>query len=85
MCPVSQLRIVQPDIPQREKDSVRIFYARNWQRLLDLSAQPVKSPSGQSHHMIIWPEAAPPPFMFNAPIRRQLDEISLLTGGRTAP
>jgi apolipoprotein N-acyltransferase len=66
------LRIVQPDIPQREKDPVR-FWARNWQRLLTLSAR-----SGNPT-IIIWPEAAPPPFMFQR-YPSSLDEISLLTG-----
>ena len=68
------LRIVQPDIPQREKDRAE-FYARNWQRLLALSAAP-GNPS-----MIIWPEAAPPPLMFNRSASA-LDEITLLTGAR---
>ena len=71
-----RLRIVQPNIPQREKDS-SAFYARNWQRLLDLSVTP-----GNPTH-IIWPEAAPPPFLFDRD-RAALDEVGLLTsGGRT--
>ena len=69
-----RLRIVQPDIPQREKDRAE-FYARNWQRLLTLSAAP-GNPS-----MIIWPEAAPPPLMFNRSASA-LDEITLLTSAR---
>ena len=69
-----RLRIVQPDIPQREKDRAE-FYARNWQRLLTLNAAP-GNPS-----MIIWPEAAPPPLMFNRSASA-LDEITLLTGAR---
>jgi len=72
-----RLRIVQPDIPQREKDRSE-YFSRNWQRLLDLSAAPVNPVEGNPTH-IIWPEAAPPPLMFDrAP--STLDEISLLTG-----
>jgi apolipoprotein N-acyltransferase len=67
-----RLRIVQPDIPQREKDQSR-YYARNWQRLLDLSVSP-GNPS-----IIIWPEAAPPPFLFDRD-PASLDEVGLLTG-----
>jgi apolipoprotein N-acyltransferase len=67
------LRIVQPNIPQREKN-VSALDARNWQRLLDLSV----SAPGQPN-IIIWPEAAPPDFLFNRdPVA--LDEIGLLTG-----
>ncbi len=68
------LRIVQPDIPQREKDRAE-YYKRNWQRLLDLSAAPGNPTE------IIWPEAAPPPLMFNRS-PSALDEITLLTGPR---
>ena len=50
MVPGVALRLVQPDVPQREMG--RAFRARNWQRLLDLSASP-----GHPTH-IIWPEAA---------------------------
>ena len=71
-----KLRIVQPDVPQREKDQPR-YFARNWQRLLDLSV----SPGNPTH--IIWPEAAPPPLMFDRD-PASLDEVGLLTGtGRT--
>ena len=67
-----RLRIVQPDVPQREKDSSR-YYARDWQRLLDLSVSP-GNPT-----IIIWPEAAPPPFLFDRE-PASLDEVGLLTG-----
>jgi apolipoprotein N-acyltransferase len=67
------LRIVQPDIPQREKE-ISALYARNWQRLLDLSVTPPGWPT-----IIIWPEAAPPPYIFNRS-PTALDEIGLLTG-----
>ena len=71
-----ELRIVQPDVPQREKDQPR-YFARNWQRLLDLSVAP-----GNPTH-IIWPEAAPPPLLFDRD-PASLDEVGLLTGsGRT--
>jgi apolipoprotein N-acyltransferase len=73
------LRIVQPDIPQREKDRAE-FYSRNWQRLLDLSAAPPNAGLGNPTH-IIWPEAAPPPLMFDRS-PSALDEITLLTGSR---
>ena len=36
-CPAWRLRLVQPDVPQREK-YVRRYVPRNWQRLLDLSS-----------------------------------------------
>jgi apolipoprotein N-acyltransferase len=49
--PGVNLRLVQPDIPQREK-YVSGLMLRNWERLLDLSARP-----GKPTH-IIWPEAA---------------------------
>ena len=64
-----ELRLVQPDVPQREKEN-RLFTARNWQRLLDLSVRP-----GNPTH-IIWPEAAamPPPGVNAA------DQITALTG-----
>jgi apolipoprotein N-acyltransferase len=65
-----QLRLVQPDVPQREKHQ-SAYLSRNWQRLLDLSTRP-----GAPTH-IIWPEAAavPPPGVDAA------DQIALLTGG----
>ncbi|HTC82818.1 MAG TPA: apolipoprotein N-acyltransferase [Rhizomicrobium sp.] len=72
-----QLRLVQPDIPQAEKYK-RPFMARNWQRLIALSAQP--SPAPPTH--IIWPEAAPDFLLQRS--AGALDEITVLTGpGRT--
>jgi apolipoprotein N-acyltransferase len=71
-----RLRIVQPDVPQREKELSR-YYARNWQRLLDLSVSP-GNPS-----VIIWPEAATPPFLFDRE-PAALDVVRQFTqGGRT--
>ena len=67
-----QLRLVQPGVPQREKDDP-VYYARNWQRLLDLSARP-----GNPTH-IIWPEAATPPFLLDRSAYA-MDEVTLLTG-----
>jgi len=67
-----RLRIVQPNVPQREKDQPR-YFARNWQRLLDLSVSP-GNPT-----IIIWPEAAPPPLLFDRD-PASLDEVGLLTG-----
>jgi apolipoprotein N-acyltransferase len=72
------LRIVQPDIPQREKID-RAFMARNWQRLVALTEKPA---AGTPPRIVIWPEAATP-----FPVARvpgALDMIQLLTGaGRT--
>jgi apolipoprotein N-acyltransferase len=67
-----QLRLVQPGVPQREKDNP-LFYARNWQRLLDLS----QAPGAPTH--IIWPEAATPPFLLDRSAYA-MDEVTLLTG-----
>jgi len=72
MAPGVRLRIVQPNVPQREKDQPR-YFARNWQRLLDLSVSPGNPTT------IIWPEAAPPPLLFDRD-PASLDEIGLLTG-----
>ena len=71
------LRIVQPDIPQREKE-VSALYARNWQRLLDITVSP-PAKGAPTPTIIIWPEAAPPPFLFDR-ASPALDEIGLLTG-----
>jgi apolipoprotein N-acyltransferase len=67
------LRIVQPNIPQREKETSALD-ARNWQRLLDLSVSAPGRPT-----ILIWPEAAPPNYLFNRD-PAALDEIGLLTG-----
>ena len=67
-----QLRLVQPDVPQQEKENP-VYYARNWQRLLDLSVRP-----GNPTH-IVWPEAAPPPFIFDRSAIA-LDDAAVLTG-----
>ena len=78
--PGVQLRLVQPDIPQREKYK-RALVARNWQRLITLSQKPVAAGQPAPTH-IVWPEAAPDFLLQSSPIA--LDEITLLTGpGRT--
>ncbi len=51
--PGVQLRLVQPDIPQAEKDEGR-YALRNWERLLSLSVRRGKSVPT----IIVWPEAA---------------------------
>jgi apolipoprotein N-acyltransferase len=50
---------------------------RNWRRLLDLTAAP------GNPNLVIWPEAAPPNFLFDVS-PSALDQINLITGqGRT--
>jgi apolipoprotein N-acyltransferase len=71
------LRIVQPDIPQREKE-LSALDVRNWQRLLDLTVSP-PAPGTPTPTIIIWPEAAPPDYLFNFS-HTALDEVGLLTG-----
>jgi apolipoprotein N-acyltransferase len=74
--PDVRLRIVQPDVPQREKEQSR-YYTRNWQRLLDLSVLP------GNPNVMIWPEAATPPFLFDRE-PQAVDVVRQLTrGGRT--
>ncbi len=63
------LRIVQPNIPQNEKDD-RSLMERNWRRLLTLS----QSAPGSLPTHIIWPEAAPPFLLESSP--QALSEIS---------
>ncbi len=63
------LRLVQPDVPQKEMRSR--YINRNWQRLLSLS----RGPGNPTH--IIWPEAAA-----DFPLERSsvaLDDIARLT------
>ncbi|HEX4269993.1 MAG TPA: apolipoprotein N-acyltransferase [Rhizomicrobium sp.] len=69
--PALRLRLVQPNVPQAEKYR-REFVARNWQRLMELSARP------GNPNIIIWPEAAPPFPLARIP--RALEEIGELTG-----
>jgi apolipoprotein N-acyltransferase len=68
------VRLVQPDVPQREK-YVRHLMVRNWQRLIDLSSQPGGRLGDPG--VIIWPEAAT-----GFPVAREpgaLDQIALFT------
>jgi apolipoprotein N-acyltransferase len=65
------LRLVQPNIPQREKYNPKLML-RNWQRLVGLSAL-----DGKPTH-IVWPEAA-----MGFPVAASpgaLDQIGLFTG-----
>ena len=69
------VRLVQPDIPQREKH-VRSLMNRNWQRLLTLSTAPDDTAVGHPN-VIVWPEAAT-----DFPVARAsvaLDQIALFT------
>jgi apolipoprotein N-acyltransferase len=68
------VRLVQPDVPQREK-YVRHLMVRNWQRLVELSAQPAGSLGKPD--VIIWPEAATGFPVARAP--GALDQIALFT------
>lgn len=70
-----QLRLVQPDIPQREKYK-QPFVMQHWQRLIALSATPSSGGIAPTH--IIWPEAAPDFLLQRSP--GALDEIAALTG-----
>ena len=73
--PGVSLRLVQPNIPQREKYA-RQFTMRNWQRLMELSIRPANAVTGRPTH-IIWPEAAT-----GFPVARvpsALDQIALFT------
>ncbi|HEY4275208.1 MAG TPA: apolipoprotein N-acyltransferase [Rhizomicrobium sp.] len=72
--PGTILRLVQPDIPQREKYARR-YVRRNWERLLELSQRP--SPAGHPVTHIIWPEAAPPFLLDRSDVA--LAEIAALT------
>ena len=62
-----RLRIVQPDIPQREKDQFRAISAATGSAC-SISARCRPAQGNPTH--IIWPEAAPPPLLFDrAPSR----------------
>jgi len=67
------LRVVQPNVPQDEKYR-REFVRRNWRRLVDLSLTKPRP----SSTIIIWPEAAPPVLLQNAPTA--LEQIGAMTG-----
>jgi apolipoprotein N-acyltransferase len=72
-----QLRLVQPDIPQDEKYKRR-FVLRNWSRLVELTMRKAKiMPT-----VIIWPEAAPPFLLQQAP--EAVDQIGIMLGPNRA-
>ncbi|HEX2761547.1 MAG TPA: apolipoprotein N-acyltransferase [Rhizomicrobium sp.] len=73
--PGVSLRLVQPNIPQREKYQRRLML-RNWQRLMDLSLRPGSKATGTPTH-IIWPEAATGFPVARAP--GALEQIALFT------
>lgn len=73
--PGVRLRLVQPDVAQKEKYRVR-FRRRNWRRLIDLS----ETKAGTSPTIIVWPEAAPPFLLTRIP--EALDQIAVLTGSK---
>lgn len=73
--PGVSLRLVQPNIPQREKYQRRLML-RNWQRLMDLSLRPASKEAGTPTH-IIWPEAATGFPVARAP--GALEQIALFT------
>ncbi len=73
--PGVRLRLVQPDVAQRDKYKPQLRL-RNWRRLVDISLAPAARPP--TH--IIWPEAAPPFLLSRAPVA--LDDIASITGTR---
>ncbi|HSZ10702.1 MAG TPA: apolipoprotein N-acyltransferase [Rhizomicrobium sp.] len=74
--PGVRLRIVQPDIPEKEKFG-RLYMERNWQRLVMLSIRK----NGWEPTHIIWPESAPPFLLDHSPAA--LDDIVFLTGTKS--
>ncbi len=75
--PGVRLRLVQPNIAQADKIN-RELISRNWKQTVSLSVRPA-SPSPT---IIVWPEAAPGPFLLTRETAA-LDEIAMLTGRRT--
>jgi apolipoprotein N-acyltransferase len=75
LVPGVQLRLVQPDVPQAEKQMPQL-QLRNWMRLLQLS----RAPAHTQPTVIIWPEAAPPPFLLQR-LPEAMEQVSLLTPG----
>ena len=69
------VRLVQPDIPQREK-YVRSLMTRNWRRLLTLSISPDDKTLGRPN-VVIWPEAATGFPVALSPVA--LDQLGLFT------
>lgn len=73
--PGVSVRLVQPNVPQREKYQRRLML-RNWQRLMDLSLRPANKEIGTPTH-IVWPEAATGFPVARAP--GALEQIALFT------
>ncbi|HWI29705.1 MAG TPA: apolipoprotein N-acyltransferase [Stellaceae bacterium] len=76
MVPGVELRLVQPSIPERIKNDPQAR-ARNFRRLLELSAEPGVPPPTD----IIWPEAAAPPLLERYPELRQAMARIIPPGG----
>jgi apolipoprotein N-acyltransferase len=75
MIPGVHLRLVQPNVPQAEKQMPE-FQLRNWKTLLQLSHMPAQP----EPTIIIWPEAAPPPFLLQR-LPQAVEQIGALTKG----
>ena len=75
--PDVRLRLVQPNIAQADKIDRKLI-SRNWKETMSLSVRPA-SPSPT---IIIWPEAAPGPFLLTRDAVA-LDQIAMLTGRKT--
>ena len=75
MVPGVQLRLVQPDVPQAEKQMPQL-QLRNWTQLLQLS----RAPAHTQPTIIVWPEAAPPPFLLQR-VPEAVEQVGLLTPG----
>lgn len=73
--PGVRLRLVEPDVPQTEKMRPD-FALRNWRRLLDLS----RAPAQDEPTIIVWPEAAPPPFLLQR-VPEALGPVARITRG----
>ncbi|MGH6888962.1 MAG: apolipoprotein N-acyltransferase [Rhizomicrobium sp.] len=71
--PGVRLRLVQPDVPQAEKMRPELEL-RNWRRLIDLSRMPAR----RTPTIVVWPEAAPPPFLLQR-VPEALQPIARLT------
>jgi len=73
MVPGVELRLVQPDVPQVEKMDPQLE-PRDWARLLELS----QTPANPEPTIIIWPEAAPPPFLLQR-VPEAVQQVGALT------
>jgi apolipoprotein N-acyltransferase len=73
--PGVRLRLVQPNIPQAEKDDPN-YLQQSWRSLLFLSSKPGKP----EPTIIVWPEAAAGPYLLLNRDPVALDQIATLTG-----